>query len=49
MLKYIKNVSQLLLVLSGIHSLLFQYADDPRKYVSVLQYSWKENFNVVDD
>ena len=46
---YTKNVSQLLLVLSGIHSHLFQYADDSRIHVSALHYSWKEIFNVVDD
>ena len=35
-MKYIKNVSQLLLVLQGIHSLYLQlYAESPRTHVSV--------------
>jgi len=43
-----KNVSQLQLVHSGYHTHSFQYADNSRRNVSVLQYLGKEYFNVVD-
>ena len=39
-----KNVSQLLLVRSGYHTHIFQYADNSRQNMSVLHYSWKDVF-----
>ena len=45
---YKKNVSQLLLVHSGYHTPIFQYADNSRTNASVLHYSRKDGFNVVD-